>query len=465
MKKPRPSRKRTAIRALWMVEFALVVASVMAAAWLRFHGNAHDHTVFLEQAPPRAVLIAFCITAAMTAFGLYQVHVRYRRTEFLMRLLMSFAFGGVALVVVYYALPQAYIGRGVLAISLGISLLAILALRVASMHVLRVEVLKQRVLVYGAGNNANLINTRLRRQADRQSFVVLGFVPVDGHAVVVDAPLLVRAPADGLCAMAERMNVDEIVIAPDERRGGMPMDDMLHCVQRGMAVTDLSTFFEREAGMVQLSIVDPSWLVFSGGFDASLPRRLSKRFFDLVAASVLLVLAWPLMLLTALAVWLESGGPVLYRQVRVGERGRHFEIVKFRSMRVDAEGDGVARWATKDDDRSTRVGKFIRKTRLDELPQLFAVITGDMSFVGPRPERPQFVDLLSNEIRYYGVRHSVKPGLTGWAQLRYPYGASVRDADEKLKFDLFYVKNHGLVFDLMILLQTVEVVMFGRGAR
>ena len=318
MKKPRPSRKRTAIRALWMVEFALVVASVMAAAWLRFHGNAHDHTVFLEQAPPRAVLIAFCITAAMTAFGLYQVHVRYRRTEFLMRLLMSFAFGGVALVVVYYALPQAYIGRGVLAISLGISLLAILALRVASMHVLRVEVLKQRVLVYGAGNNANLINTRLRRQADRQSFVVLGFVPVDGHAVVVDAPLLVRAPADGLCAMAERMNVDEIVIAPDERRGGMPMDDMLHCVQRGMAVTDLSTFFEREAGMVQLSIVDPSWLVFSGGFDASLPRRLSKRFFDLVAASVLLVLAWPLMLLTALAVWLESGGPVLYRQVRVG---------------------------------------------------------------------------------------------------------------------------------------------------
>jgi sugar transferase (PEP-CTERM system associated) len=243
------------------------------------------------------------------------------------------------------------------------------------------------------------------------------------------------------------------------------MAQMLSCVQLGVKVTDLSTFFEREAGMVQLNIVDPSWLVFSGGFDYSTPRRLTKRFFDLLAAGVLLLVAWPVMLLTALAVRLESKGPVIYRQVRVGEHGRHFEMIKFRSMRVDAEGDGVARWATQNDDRSTRVGKFIRKTRLDELPQLLLVLKGEMSFVGPRPERPQFVEMLASEIRYYDVRHSVKPGLTGWAQLRYPYGASVRDANEKLKFDLFYVKNHGLVFDLMIMLQTVEVVLFGRGAR
>jgi sugar transferase (PEP-CTERM system associated) len=236
-------------------------------------------------------------------------------------------------------------------------------------------------------------------------------------------------------------------------------------VQRGISVIDISTFFEREAGMVQLNVVDPSWLVFSGGFDYSTPRRLSKRFFDLIAASVLLLLAWPMMLLVALAVRLESKGPILYSQIRVGQRGQNFTLTKFRSMRVDAEKDGVAVWASKDDDRSTRVGKFIRLTRLDELPQLFAVLRGDMSFVGPRPERPHFVNLLSDEIRYYGVRHCVKPGLTGWAQLRYPYGASVQDAEEKLKFDLFYVKNHGLVFDLMILLQTVEVVMFGRGAR
>ena len=465
MKRSRSSRKMLAIRVLWLVELALIVLAVTAAVWLRFHGDVHDRMLYLEQTPPRAVLIALCITGAMTAFGLYQVHVRYRRLDFVLRLLLSFACGGVALVVVYYVLPQAYIGRGVLAISLAISLLAIGLLRLLSMHVLQVNVLKQRVLVYGAGDNADLINTRLRRESDRRSFIVLGFVPVAGQKVAVDPSRLVPVPEEGLCALADRLNVDELVIAPDERRGGMPMEDMLRCVQHGMAVTDLSTFFEREAGMVQLSVVDPSWLVFSGGFDYSLPRRLSKRAFDLAAAFAILLATLPLMLFTALAVWLEDRGPVLYRQIRVGERGRHFEIVKFRSMRVDAEKDGVARWASRDDDRSTRVGRFIRKTRLDELPQLFSVLRGDMSFVGPRPERPQFVDMLSGEIRYYGVRHSVKPGLTGWAQLRYPYGASVRDADEKLKFDLFYVKNHGLVFDLLILLQTVEVVLFGRGAR
>lgn len=216
---------------------------------------------------------------------------------------------------------------------------------------------------------------------------------------------------------------------------------------------------------MHLNVADPSWLVFSGGFDHSLARRLSKRIFDVTAALTLLLVAWPVMLLVALAIRLESGSPVLYRQTRVGENGHCFELVKFRSMRPDAEGDGVARWASKDDDRSTRLGRFIRTTRLDELPQLFNVLGGDMSFVGPRPERPQFVDMLSREIRYYGVRHCVKPGLTGWAQLRYPYGASVRDAEEKLTFDLYYVKNQRLVFDLMILLQTVEVVLFRKGAR
>lgn len=465
MKKSRSSRKGIALRMLWVTELSLIVLSVMAAAALRFHGNLHDRLAFIEQAPLRALLIALCVTGAMTAFGLYQVHVRHSRADFLLRLLLSFVCGGIVLVVIYYLLPAAYIGRGVLAISLVLSLLAVVATRLFLLRAFRFEALKQRILVFGAGRNADLINQRLRRSSDRQSFVLLGFVPVKGHEVVVDPSRLVVPPEEGLCALADRLNVDEIIIALDERRGGMPMEDMLQCVQLGMAVTDLSTFFEREAGMVQLSVVDPSWLVFSGGFDYSLPRRLSKRAFDLVAASVIFLLTWPLMLLTALAVRLESSGPVLYRQVRVGERGTHFEIVKFRSMRVDAEGDGVARWASKDDDRSTRVGRFIRKTRLDELPQLFSILRGEMSFVGPRPERPQFVELLTGELRYYGVRHAVKPGLTGWAQLRYPYGASVRDADEKLKFDLFYVKNHGLVFDLLILLQTVEVVLFGRGAR
>ena len=464
MRTVRSSRKKLAIRSLWFTELCALMLSVMVAARLRFHADPVGLEHFVEGIALRALLVALSITGAMLAFGLYQVYVRHSRIDLLLRIAVSFALGGVALLVIYYAVPATYIGRGVLAIALGIGAFAVLAIRFVVSALSGALALKQRVLVYGAGNNANLINTRLRRKSDRQSFHVLGFVPAPNQPVVVEPSMLLHTD-ETLCALADRLDVDEIVIAPDERRGGMPMEQMLNCVQLGIRVTDLSTFFEREAGMVQLNIVDPSWLVFSGGFDYSTPRRLTKRFFDLLAAGALLALTWPVMLLTALAVKLESKGPVIYRQVRVGEHGRHFEMIKFRSMRVDAESDGVARWASKDDDRSTRVGKFIRKTRLDELPQLLLVIRGEMSFVGPRPERPQFVEMLNSEIRYYDVRHSVKPGLTGWAQLRYPYGASVRDANEKLKFDLFYVKNHGLLFDLMIMLQTVEVVLFGRGAR
>lgn len=465
MKSGPVGRKANVARILWLLEMLVIVAAVMVAAWLRFQSDPEYGDVFAEGAPLRAALVALFITGAMAAFGLYQVHLRHSRTDILLRIVLSFAFGGIALAVLYYLVPPAYIGRGVLVMSLAASAFGVLLVRLAWARVFQMEALKRRILVFGAGKNADLINSRMRRKADRRSFMVVGFVPVDGQSRMVCEDLLVHPGEAGLAELVERLDVDELVIAPDERRGGLPMDEMLQCAQHGVSVTDLSSFFEREAGMVQLNVVDPSWLVFSGGFDHSTPRRLSKRFFDLMAAGVLLLVSWPVMLLTALAVWLESGGPVLYRQVRVGERGRHFVLTKFRSMRVDAEKNGVAVWARRDDDRSTRVGKFIRKTRLDELPQLFAVLRGDMSFVGPRPERPQFVDMLNEEIRYYEVRHCMKPGLTGWAQLRYPYGASVRDAEEKLKFDLFYVKNHGLVFDAMILLQTVEVVLFGRGAR
>lgn len=458
------SRMSRTIATLWVVELGVIMVSVSVAAWLRFIGQPEDHVAFIHDAPVRSFLVAVFVTLAMAAFGLYQAHVRHNRIDFLLRLLLSFAFGGVGLLVLFYVLPITYIGRGVLAISLALGLCAVAVIRLVMQHAFQMDVFKRRILVLGAGNNAELINTRLRRQSDRKSFTLVGFVPLIGQPSVV-APELQVIPSGDLLDLAVELQAHEIVVAPDERRGGMPMEQMLACVQRGINVTDLSTFFEREAGMVKLNVVDPSWLVFSGGFDHSMPRRLSKRFFDLVAASALLLVAWPFMLLVALCVRLESKGPILYRQTRVGQSGEGFELVKFRSMRVDAEQPGVAVWATKNDDRTTRVGKFIRLTRLDELPQLFNVLRGHMSFVGPRPERPQFVDQLNQEIRYYNIRHSVKPGLTGWAQLRYPYGASVRDAEEKLKFDLFYVKNHGLVFDMMIMLQTVEVVLFGRGAR
>jgi sugar transferase (PEP-CTERM system associated) len=270
----------------------------------------------------------------------------------------------------------------------------------------------------------------------------------------------------GLRECVERLRVGEIVVGPDDRRGQLSMEELLECKQAGIAITALTTFFERESGYVLLALTDPSWLLFSSGFEHSSLRWLAKRVFDVVAAIAVLALTWPLMLLTALAILIESGGsaPVFYRQERVGEHGRPFALIKFRSMRTDAEKDG-ARWASRNDDRVTRVGRFIRKTRLDELPQLWNVFKGDMSFIGPRPERPQFVEQLAPKIRYYRLRHCVKPGLTGWAQLNYPYGASEEDAVEKLKYDLFYVKNQSLLLDVMIFVQTVEVVLFGRGAR
>lgn len=464
MKTSRLSRSTRAMRTLWVLELALLMLSVTGAVWLRFIGDDATREAFIRSAPLRSLLVATVVTLSMAAFGLYQAHVRHNRTDFFLRLVLSFSFGGVALLVMFYAIPQTYIGRGVLALSLALGLLCVMAVRTASHRLFGADVFKRRILVYGAGENADMLNQRLRRRSDRVSFMIVGFVPVPDHVVRVADDLLVRSDCT-LHELSERLGVHEIVVAPDERRGGLPMEQMLACAQRGISVIDIAGFFEREAGMIKLNIVEPSALVFSGGFDHSLPRRLSKRAFDLLAACALLLVAWPVMLVVALCVWLESGSPVFYRQIRVGESGHSFELVKFRSMRVDAEGDGVARWASKNDDRTTRIGGFLRMTRLDELPQLFNVIRGDMSFVGPRPERPHFVEQLNREIRYYDVRHSVKPGLTGWAQLRYPYGASVRDAEEKLKFDLFYVKNHGLLLDLMILLQTVEVVLFRRGAR
>jgi sugar transferase (PEP-CTERM system associated) len=235
----------------------------------------------------------------------------------------------------------------------------------------------------------------------------------------------------------------------------------------GVTVIDLLTFFERETGRVRHDILQPSWMIFSDGFLKGSTRAVIKRMFDIGVSLGMLAVVWPFMLLTALAIKIESrfNGPILYFQQRTGENGEPFNVMKFRSMHTDAEKDGIARWAKKNDSRITRVGSFIRKTRLDELPQIFNVLRGDMSFVGPRPERPEFVEKLEEKIPYYAERHRVKPGITGWAQIRYPYGASEQDSSAKLEYDLYYVKNYSLFLDMLILLQTAEVVLWGKGAR
>jgi sugar transferase (PEP-CTERM system associated) len=265
---------------------------------------------------------------------------------------------------------------------------------------------------------------------------------------------------------ARRLNVNEIVVAVTERRGGgIPLRELLDCKLRGIRIFDLASYYEQILGQIRLDALYAGWLVFGDGFVQAGMRTVVKQVFDIICALLLLILAAPVMLLTAVAILVESGFPILYRQERVGLHGRLFEVLKFRSMGIDAEKDGAPRWANANDDRVTGVGRIIRKTRIDELPQLFNVLRGDMSLVGPRPERPFFVDQLTKQIPFYAVRHSVKPGVTGWAQVRYHYGASVADSAQKLQYDLYYVKNHTLMLDLVVLFETVGVVLMARGAR
>lgn len=451
---------------LVMIEFGLLVGAVYAAVDLRYWGDANTQAAFGQALHWRALLVAVVLILAMAALGLYQVHLRASWLGRLSRQGVAFVLGGVALTVLYYAAPPAYIGRGVLGIALVFGYLVVTLWRVLFLNFVDADLFKRRVVMLGAGERAAEVIRKMRRKTDQRGFKVLGYVPIGADPVAVPTASLLR-PDEMLCEWATRLGVDEIVVGPDDRRGTLPVDALLECKQRGMAVTELAEFFEREAGKIKMDLTNPSWLVFSDGFNISPMRRTIKRAFDLATASLVLLAAWPFMLLTTLAIRMESGrgAPILYQQERVGENGKPFPVIKYRSMRTDAERDGVARWATKNDDRVTRVGRFIRKTRLDELPQLWNVLRGDMSIIGPRPERPQFVDDFNTRIRYYSLRHCVKPGLTGWAQLRYPYGSSLEDAEEKLKFDLFYVKNHNFVFDMAILVQTVEVVLFGRGAR
>ena len=454
----------------WMVflgwlDAALLVLSVGLAMRLRYLADAHAYAMFSEQLLWRAVLFAGAAILCMFALGLYQPQTRETRLGVFLRQVVGFGLATLLLVICYYVVPQAYIGRGVLGMALGFGLLGVTLSHFVIGNFIRADRLKRRILVFGAGHGGAFVADWMRRSAKWHSFAIAGFVPVPGEIIKAPVDKLVDVSSSGLHEWVRSHQIDEIVVAPDDRRGALPMTDLLDCKQHGVVVTDLVRFMERESGRVKLT-APPSWLVFSDGFHVSPLRKATKRGFDIFCAALLLAVSWPFMLLVALAIRIESGAgqPILYCQERVGERGRVFRLYKFRSMRTDAEAGG-ARWAAQDDPRVTRVGRVIRKLRLDELPQLWNVLTGSMSLIGPRPERPEFVSELAKNIPYYNLRHCVKPGLTGWAQLRYPYGASAEDAAEKLTFDLFYVKNHNFRFDALIFIQTVEVVLFGRGAR
>jgi sugar transferase (PEP-CTERM system associated) len=451
--------------ALALAQMGLCAVAVLAAASLRFIHVGWPGVVSIGPLGPKILALSLTLVTAMYALGLYQRFVPMRPEEIAVRVLAACGLTWAGLALLYYLLPDLYLGRGVMALTLLFVAPALITTQVLFQRWGDDAQIKPRVLVLGAGQRAADLFVRLG--APRGSRLV-GFVRTasDQPAASLSGPIVRAGPAR-LVELARRLRVDEIVVAPDDRRGALPLDALLACRALGMRITDAVGFAERETGKVLLDLLHPSALVYtSGGFGSAL-YPYGKRVFDTLAAALLLLLAAPLMGLAALAIRLEdgAGAPVFYRQLRTGQGGRPFSIWKFRSMSVDAEQAGAAVWAQANDPRVTRVGRVIRKYRIDELPQLFNVLRGEMSLVGPRPERPEFVARLAAGIPFYDVRHRLAPGLTGWAQLNYRYGDTEADAREKLQYDLYYLKHQSLLFDLMICLLTVEVVLFGKGAR
>ena len=452
---------------LGFIEFFLLMLAVITG--VEFKNYWSDYHVVLES--PRLQLISFALimSCCSLAMGVYTSIFREGLTGMFLRTIVGYFFLGTAsMTIIYYLFPALYLGRGVLAFAISFALIYVLVMRLLFYKIVDLAQLSRNVVILGAGNAAKRIIDRIDLLNEELGFNLYGCVPNGSDEVAIDESLLLDQPQEWK-AFVKQHNISEIVVAPDERRrnegGQLPIDDLLDCKLSGIRVTEPVAFVERELLRIEISMLRPGWALFSDGFVYSQLRDFMKRVFDLLIAGLIFSAAWPFMLLTAIAVKLESDGPFLYKQIRVGLNGKEFPIYKFRSMAQDAEKDGQAVWAKQNDSRVTRVGAFIRNTRLDELPQLYNVLVGEMSFVGPRPERPQFVEELNEKIPFYDARHRVKPGLMGWAQLKYPYGASVDDARNKLKYDLYYVKNHSFFIDVLIVIQTVEVVLLGNGVR
>jgi sugar transferase (PEP-CTERM system associated) len=442
------------------LDFMFPVACVLLAVFLGgFAGQVN-----LEIVITYAIIFAMVMVVFNSWLGLYQRAHHRTLAQTRARAVLSLYLSVPLAYSVFSLLSVADDNQKLLLVSGLAALFGTLAHRVYTMHRRTGAMMVHRVLIFGSGPEADAVGKVLRRSDPE--IQIVGFYPSPTESVVCVPNQQLLPRERSLSDTAYALNVHEIVIAVHERRGGiLPLRELLDCKLSGVKVLDLASYFERALGQIRLDSLKAGWLIFGEGFRQGWGRTSVKRMFDVVAAVVLLLLALPVMLATALLIALEDGFPIFYRQERVGLNGRLFSVVKFRSMRKDAESDGKPRWATANDDRTTRVGRIIRKLRIDELPQLFGVLSGDMSLVGPRPERPYFVDQLTRDIPFYAVRHSVKPGVTGWAQVSYHYGASVDDSIQKLQYDLYYVKNHTLFLDFVILFETVGVVLTGKGAQ
>ncbi|WP_079419819.1 TIGR03013 family XrtA/PEP-CTERM system glycosyltransferase [Thiomonas intermedia] len=451
-----------------LVDVAISILAFGLATWTVYllTPGSHDFSYWVRQGSYPLVIYTGLSALLYTALGVYRIDAENSLRDLLGRTSVAFAFAFFPVYWFTLMFTEAGSSFRVLAFAYLYQMGFLILFRYILLRQSALSGMTRRILIVGNGREAQSLSRQVQERHGA-SYTIVGFYPTEsGEQAQVQLNGDVFDGTTPLEQVVLEMRVDEIIIAVREQRGGvLPIRQLLEARILGTPVHNLPTFYERLKGEVPLESMKASWLIYGGGFTQGYIRALAKRLFDLFSACILLLTLWPIMLLAALAIKIEDRGPVFFQQERVGLFGKTFHCMKFRSMRTDAEKDGVARWASTNDNRITRVGAFMRKTRIDELPQLINVLRGEMSMVGPRPERPTFVDMLERDIPFYAIRHSVKPGVTGWAQVRYAYGASVEDSRRKLQFDLYYVKNNSVFLDFFILFETVRVVIFGEGAR
>ena len=448
--------------ALVLGDLCLLVVSYYTGVFLRW-ASIEQFSTYLLQHAIEVTTFTIVISAMMFAVGLYRRDLEAKMSVLAVRIGVALFLSFLVFTVIFYLFPPVLIWRSALAIAIPLSFILILFWRVGWTRLVDHEATKRPILVVGCGEQAAYIDS-LASSRNNYPFRCLGFVRLHDETPSV-APDRIISDNRPLHEVVEDLGVREMVIATEDWRNRLSFDELMQCSLTGTQVLDYLSFREKETGSVDLDAIRPSWFIFSGGFPGGVVQQGMKRIFDILVAVVALIFFLPLICATAIAIRLESSGPIFHLQERIGLNGRRFVTFKFRSMREDAEHGGTPQWAQEDDPRVTAVGKLIRRTRIDEIPQIFNVLRGEMSFVGPRPERPYFVDQLAAALPYYHARHRVKPGITGWAQLNYIYGASIEGAKQKLQYDLYYVKHYSIFLDFLIILQTVRVILWPQGVR
>ena len=443
-----------------------IFVAVMVACWLLLNVELFrlDRGIYLK-----IFLISLVCQICLYYNDLYDLEVTDTFQELGIRLLQALGTAAIILAGIYVIFPKAIVGSGIFAVSIVFVIIVIVSWRFFYALILSHGIFNQKIILLGSGPLAQNIFNEIMHRKDSGYTIAVNVQDtqqdMEFSCTQADTEIICKQDYDGLCDLAEQLNIKKVVVAIKEKRGKLPLKELVKCRIKGIDVIEGTSFYEMLAGKLIVDQINPAWIIFSKGFYKSRTRRFLKRTLDLILVVSMIILFLPLIVVTAVLIKIDSAGPVLFSQERIGASRKTYMLYKFRSMVQDAEKRSGPVWASDNDNRTTRVGKVIRKWRIDEIPQLWNVLKGDMSFVGPRPEREFFVDKLEKIIPYYVERFSVKPGVSGWAQVCFTYGASVEDAVEKLNYDLFYIKNMSVFMDLMIIMRTIKIVLFGKGAR